>query len=204
MEIAHLFSTPVFGTTIQGGLPQLEKVKTYEYIALGGDRSRNVYMTENLSVLDDFPEEKEIILSKFNEVKNNYLRHTDTKFAITRSWGTKAEKNSYSEYHRHGNNYYSGVFYLDNCTADSAPIEFYTPLDVLSSYEIESEDYNVCNMTFYSLNPDKNTLIFFPSYLKHKIGTHLSDTPRHSIAFNIHPVGKYGMWDSTVNVTGFE
>lgn len=203
MEIAFLFPTPVFGTTIPEGLPNLDKIKTYKYTSIESE-SRNVYMTENTSVLDDFPVEKGIILSKFNEIKNDHLRHTNTEFVITRSWGTKTEKNSYSRYHRHSNNYFSGVFYLDNNTTDSAPLEFYNPLDAYHSYQIDVEDYNACNMGTYSINPDKNMLIFFPCYLKHRIGTHLSDTPRHSIAFNIHPIGEYGNRDGTVNLTGFE
>jgi hypothetical protein len=202
MKIAFLFPTPVFGTTVPKGLPNLDKIKTYKHISVGNE-SRNVYMTENLSVLDDFPEEKKFFLDKFNEIKNDYLRHTNTEFIITRSWGTKTEKNSYSQFHKHCNNYYSGVFYPDNGTTDSAPIEFHNPLEVYHSYQIGVEDSNDFNMGICSINPDKNMLIFFPCYLKHRIGTHLSGTPRHSIAFNIHPVGKYGDRDSTVNLTGF-
>jgi len=204
MEIAHLFSTPVFATQIPGGLSDLETIKTFKYIPAGKDDSKNAYMTENTSVLDFFPNEKEIFLNKFNEVKNDYLRHTDIEFVITRSWGTKVEKNCYTQFHKHTNNYYSGVFYLDGCTGDSAPIEFLNPLFALSSYELNAEEYNTYNLRSYRVNLEKNTLIFFPSYLMHKIGTHLSETPRHSIAFNLHPTGKYGNGDSTVNLVSIK
>ena len=47
--------------------------------------------------------------------------------------------------------------------------------------------------------PNKNMLVLFPSYLKHKILTHESNIPRYSLAFNIVPVGHYGVGDSQYN-----
>ena len=42
----------------------------------------------------------------------------------------------------------------------------------------------------------ENILLFFPSYLKHKVAMNNSDKDRRSLAFNIVPVGFYGDADS--------
>jgi uncharacterized protein (TIGR02466 family) len=195
-----LFSVSMFGTHIPEGFPDLEVVKNYKFIPAGGHGSRNTYMSENMSVLDDFPQEKQTILNKFNEVKNEYLGHTDTDFVITRSWVTKTEKNSDSYYHKHTNSYFSGVFYFDGCTEDSGPIEFENPLNSFSSFSMYVGTTNAYTSKNRSVKAGKNTLIFFPSFVSHRIGLHLSDTPRYSLAFNLHPIGEYGRGDSAVNI----
>ena len=41
----------------------------------------------------------------------------------------------------------------------------------------------------------------FPSYLKHQVLTHNIDTKRCSLAFNIVPLGNYGIGDSQYDTT---
>ena len=47
--------------------------------------------------------------------------------------------------------------------------------------------------------PEEKKIILFPSYLEHSIVEHKEETTRYSLAFNIFPVGKYGVGDSTHN-----
>ena len=53
-------------------------------------------------------------------------------------------------------------------------------------------------------NLKKNMVIFFPSYLEHSILNNTSKKPRHSLAFNLIPFGKYGVGDSTYNTEWFK
>ena len=55
------------------------------------------------------------------------------------------------------------------------------------------------NCKSFELKPEKNKLIFFPSYLRHKIKIHKGDTVRYSLAFNIIPIGDVGYYDSFVD-----
>jgi len=41
-------------------------------------------------------------------------------------------------------------------------------------------------------------LLLFPSKILHKIGKHESTIARHSIAFNVLPIGEIGEGDSTL------
>ena len=48
----------------------------------------------------------------------------------------------------------------------------------------------------WRLQPKKNMLIIFPSYLHHKIEKNTFDEVRHSLAFNVMPDGATGDVDS--------
>ena len=53
--------------------------------------------------------------------------------------------------------------------------------------------------TAHKFNPKTNLLLFFPSYLKHKIMYHQDRSLRYSLSFNIVPTGSYGLNDSAYN-----
>ena len=53
--------------------------------------------------------------------------------------------------------------------------------------------------TSWSIKPEVKKMILFPSYLEHAILEHNEDTIRYSLAFNLYPVGEYGIGDSTHN-----
>ena len=63
---------------------------------------------------------------------------------------------------------------------------------------------NNYNAKEYLVTPQKNMLLFFPSYLWHTILNNHSDKPRYSLAFNLIPLGQYGSGDSTYNTEWFE
>ena len=60
-------------------------------------------------------------------------------------------------------------------------------------------NWTIQNSTIWKIQPQKNCLLIFPSYLQHSIEKSIEDTTRYSLAFNIIPVGEYGSQDSTVN-----
>ena len=53
------------------------------------------------------------------------------------------------------------------------------------------------NSHTWFMYPQPKLLLFFPSYLRHKINIHKISKIRKSLAFNIIPVGKYGEGDSS-------
>jgi hypothetical protein len=198
INVHPLFFSPIYQIFIPDGLPAFNALKKYEYVSTGAEGSYNCYMTKNYSVLDDFPKEKQIILNYFYTVKNEFLRHEDTDFTITSSWATRVEHGSVSQYHTHANNFYTGVFYFDEYGDDTAPLEFESPIQNQKTYTFETKEQNVHNAQKHSFKFEKNTLVFFPAYLRHRIGYHSSRIPRYSTAFNFHPIGKYGTVDSTI------
>ena len=68
----------------------------------------------------------------------------------------------------------------------------------------DKEDANIHNSKEWFVKPKKNLLLFFPSYLWHAIMNNTSDNPRHSLSFNLIPIGEYGVGDSTYNTNWFK
>ena len=57
-------------------------------------------------------------------------------------------------------------------------------------------EYNIFNSREWRYTPTNGLLLFFPSEMHHKIEKNESNITRHSLAFNIIPIGTYGEGDS--------
>ena len=75
------------------------------------------------------------------------------------------------------------------------------PVSSLNCFYIESQESNIHNSMYWSIPPQRNKLLFFPSYLQHQIDKHSGENNRKSLAFNIVPIGEYGEGDSTYNTS---
>ena len=148
------------------------------------------------NVLDYDKNLKKVILNEFNYFKNTYLKYTDTNFKISTSWLTNSNPNSYSRIHNHKNCFYSGIFYLK--TPENSGNIYFEDYNKRSSFDFIPETYNQYNSNSYTFGIEENLLIFFPSYIHHKIKKNKSNENRISLAFNFFPIGKYGAVDSSI------
>ena len=87
-------------------------------------------------------------------------------------------------------------YYYDTYTDDMGGIDFDSPIENLKAYHLPPKQIHMTNAINWSLPVQENILLFFPSYLKHKVAMNNSDKDRRSLAFNIVPVGFYGDADS--------
>lgn len=150
-------------------------------------------------IFDKFPKEKNIVMKYFYSFKNEIMRYENTEFCMTTSWATRLQNTGSIQLHNHSNSFYSGILYLDDIDTNEGRLEF----NDLSSNQLQPNkpvEYNIWNSTSWYVQPKKNLLIFFPSRLHHKVSKYNSDTPRHSIAFNIFMDGFFGTGDSVLNI----
>lgn len=195
LNVVPLFSSPLVVKKLDQPLNIGKDIEKFSDLRKDRDASR---------CLDDYPEDKRTILDVFHEFSKNTLGLENQKFKISTSWVTKTTAgNPPGGLHCHKNSYYSGVFYFSEGEG-FAPLIF----DNLSNdrhflfvpkHDIEGGDPVIAN-TFHALPPQKNLLLFFPSYLSHAIGKHESAVTRYSLAFNIIPKGEIGFNDSTVTI----
>jgi uncharacterized protein (TIGR02466 family) len=199
--IFPVFSSPIILFSVEENLDELNEIKNYKFISNQNEDigSKNCFTTKSKNILDDFNDSKNIILKYFNYYKNDILKYDNTNFIMTTSWGTKALKNSYCHYHSHKNSFFSGVLYLDN-SIGSAPIEFDNENIIPTQVLFDPSEWNIYNSTSWSIVPQNNMIIFFPSYLRHRIGLHKAKEPRYSIAFNFFPSGEIGYNDSFISI----
>ena len=197
-SIYPLFSSPVANISVKTNMSVLEKLKSVEYRKTNEIASCETYTTISNSVLDEFPEQKETLLEYFYYYKDEHLKFVSTDFRITTSWGTKTNPGGYSQYHNHKNSAFSGVFYYDDMSGGD--IEFSsTNLDPQSFQFNNPSEINLLNMRLFRITPKKNTLLFFPSYLIHRVTTNQSPNARYSLAFNLIPTGTIFAGDSSVS-----
>lgn len=200
LSVIPLFPSPLGIMEITEDCSNLKKIITnYEFESTTGSTSESCFITKNLNILKNFPKEKNIILSYFNVYKNQLLKLDNQKFKITTSWGTKTEPGGFSQFHNHMNCVYSGVFYFDEMCGGDIEFESYGiyPQQILLNNPTE---WNIFNSKSWVLTSKKNMLIFFPSYLYHRITKNTSTKDRYSLAFNFFPTGSFGVKDSFIKI----
>lgn len=204
-NIVPAFSTPIGVFKIKESL-NFYNIKNYKFKKIfSEDVGNNCFITESKKILNDYETEKKIIYNYLNYYLKGILKFTDVDFSITSSWATKLEKNSHSHRHDHKNCYLTGVLFFDEFYAqDSGLLEIYSPYEHLSSYEFLPTEINEYNTKVFSFVPEKNLLVLFPSYLKHATSPNFSNCTRYSIAFNVIPVGVYGVGDNLTNLKYIE
>ena len=150
----------------------------------------------NKRVLEKYPKTKKILLDKFKKIALEDYKY-ENDFIITTSWFTKTLKDQSSLMHIHKNSFYSGVYYFDDYTDKSAPIIFHSPLHQFYDFDLMPSNWTIQNSTIWKIQPQKNCLLIFPSYLQHSIEKSIEDTTRYSLAFNLMPAEQIGGGDST-------
>jgi len=190
-EIYPLFSSVVCGFIAEENFDEeYKKLKNELFDKTSSEIPNNQYISKNKQVLDNFSSLNKIIFDHFNDFKNNTLKYETTDFKISSSWMTKTPPNAFGEYHKHKNCFYSGVLYFQD---DISCIQF-------QSYNVDNQsikindptERNIYNSTSFKFKPQKNLILFFPSYLYHRMEYNSSGRTRYSLAFNFTPVGEIG------------
>jgi len=124
---------------------------------------------------------EKIIISTLQEI----YQSVDIQFYLCAMWSTCCLPGESGQDHFHSNSFYSGVFYPFEVT--SSEISFYSPLQDKFSLDISGNilNWNHFNSPSYNIQPEQFDLIFFPSYLYHRVLKNTSNIKRYSLAFNI-------------------
>jgi len=103
--------------------------------------------------------------------------------------------------HDHKNCVFSAVYYYGDYDDKVGNLIFKNPIVNLTSYRLNVDKSNKFNTYDIEITPQAGALLIFPSYVSHKIDVHKSDIPRLSLAFNMVPVGQYGIGDSQADTS---
>lgn len=125
-----------------------------------------------------------------NEVAKN-IGLKENKLKIKSFWLNVNSKKDFNISHTHNGSVISGVFYV-KCPENCGDLILRNRNDeILRCYLRQSNliggiDYAFTEYTseLWSVTPEKNTLILFPSWLEHYVEPNNSDQERISIAFN--------------------
>ena len=151
-------------------------------------------------VLEQFPKMKQMFTHISNRLIKEGLNY-DNELEISSSWFTKTHKGEQSPMHDHKNCVFSAVYYYGDYDDKVANLIFKNPIVNLTSYRLNVGKSNKFNTYDIEITPQSGSLLIFPSYVSHKIDVHKSDIPRLSLAFNMVPVGQYGIGDSQADTS---
>jgi uncharacterized protein (TIGR02466 family) len=193
-EVLALFPTPLYISFCDIDIQ--ESVKIFETCKLQTveQQWQNDYglRSENTYVLD---QEKCNLLRLWilEHVKNfaqKLLNFENLDFAITQSWVSIKSKGQRHTAHRHPNSIISGVFYWEEY--EQMPIIFHKPeatgtYSSLKMTTLPGKNNFPYSWDSYAVSPKKNSLILFPSHLKHSVDSLQTDTIRKCLAFNVMP-----------------
>ena len=197
MKTLPLFASYVSTIELNHNIKELKNFNE-DFGESGNEGSCSI--SKDKRVLEKYPETKKLLLDTFKKIAKEEFEYKED-FIITTSWFTKTEKTQDSNLHRHKNSFYSGVYYFDEYSSNSSPIRFQSPLFSHSDFYLTPNRYNIKNTFNWHIQPSKNLLVLFPSYLSHSIEKSYEDATRYSLAFNIVPIGEYGDGDSLYNTS---
>jgi uncharacterized protein (TIGR02466 family) len=200
-EVFPLFPNIVSANVLDTNLSDLaNSLENIEYNTVGKYDCNLSYASTDMCLLDKHHIIKELILENFNQFKNDILRLTNTEFKITTSWATKTLPNGYSHAHTHKNSCYSAVMYFDCCESGGNLLFENYGIKPDSFMLNDPSEWNFYNIENFEIAPEKNLIVYFPSYLRHRITQYTGNKPRYSVAVNFYPTGTFGYGDSMVSV----
>ena len=203
INIVPLFASNLIINEVDSKFNTID-LKNINFKTSGKEQSSEI--SDSLYVINDYPELGIEIIKIFQQYTVDVLK-LNNQFTISTSWFTRMKPGDICKFHQHHNSYYSGLYYFDDYEDNSGDIRFFDPLIRFNSFFMisdKSANLNLHNSKTWDIQPKKNMLIFFPSYLEHSILDNNSKSPRHSLAFNLIPIGKYGSSDSTYDTEWFK
>ena len=192
-----IFASHIFYDYLNEDTDELKTYKDFE-----STQSAPTESSTDKRILLRYPEIRKLLLDKFKKVAKDQLCY-DQDFEISTSWLTRTLKGGSSQFHNHKNSFYSGIYYYGDYSDKSALLELENPIRNFPDFYMVPYDNNIFNSSVWQIPPEPKKIIFFPSYLNHRITDHYDDTTRYSLAFNIVPIGKYGHTDSTYDSKWF-
>lgn len=130
-----------------------------------------------------------LIVSKFllnTSIKylNNHYSLQQIKINLVEYWINENLKNNYNAFHLHPECHFSGVYYI-NVPKNSGNIKFKRNDLTFEYTNLYRYFQNTDSFTTYTVVPENNLLLLFPSNLYHCVESNLSNEPRISVAFNL-------------------
>lgn len=192
MEVFNPFAYIFANQVITEDLSELKECKIF---ASGREQQSKDDDYLAYHVLKSYKHSEQILLNYFNKfIKDNF--DYDCDWEIGTSWITNLDKGQRVHPHLHRNYLWSGVFYFDEYTPQSCPLQFRNPIYETLPFMMGRTKSNTMTSDICVV-PQHNLLILFPSWILHYSDIN-QEANRKSLAFNFKPKGGIGLADSTL------
>ena len=203
IELYHLFSSPLYVSKIleiKDSEQEFIEQSNYEIMfSENGKYTKNKHLL-NRSELSRLKKEIEhhshIFSREILEVASN------VDFYLTNSWAVLHEPNDWGQMHMHTNSLISGVLYT-KVNENSGNIVFHrNSLNGIfpNALDLEYDRKNILNGRDWTIKPENNMILLFPSHVLHSIQANKSGQNRYSLAFNFFVKGHLGKDEFELNL----
>lgn len=201
-KLISIFPVPVYTTTLDVDEELKQSVIHLEFADID---SRNGKMTTTKYLLDQpgFEKLAEMIDTEVQEYARNIFQQKDSiEFFRTTSWAMKHEQGDWSNSHSHLNSIISGICYLQ-VDENSGELTFNKIINNLYDgvIDITTSGWNPFNSHSFTIVPENNQLVIFPSNLPHKVSPSRSSNSRYCIAFNYFVRGLFGQNEGELKIS---
>lgn len=186
----NIFTSPIYDCFLSLDIDKLKQVcyeiknndgsKERQYSSFNGWHSK-VYVDR----IDEFNELIDIIYNVIQTVKNELGFRKDLNLNILQYWININGNKSYHAPHIHRGFLFSAIYYI-NTSKDCGDLDLHTPIQNLQYHVryawFDNQDKIYTN---YTVKPEPNKLVIFPSWLEHSVRVNKSSEDRISIAFDI-------------------
>lgn len=190
-RLISLFPVPVYSNMLDIDNEIKQLVKNLEFADIGnGKMSVSKYLLDQ----PGFEKLRDVIDAEVYQYVQNIFSPVDRiHFFRTTSWAMKHNKGDWSSSHSHVNSIVSGIVYLE-VDENSGDLVFNKILNNLYDgvLDITIQNWNPFNSHSFTMVPETNQIVIFPSNLPHKVNTSRSDNERYCIAFNYFVRGIFG------------
>lgn len=191
--IDKVFSVPLYQELVSNKSAIDQEISQ----ALTNSEFANVWQPDNDTANTTFVPGKQTNILAYHQMKatvieivrhaNNFLKETKQPYKqnsvkVDQSWINTFEKNQLIGFHEHGYqpNTISGCYY-HKAPANCGRILFKNHNPFVVSFPHQSKDF----FNLVNIEPEEGLIIFFPSWLMHKVEPNRSDETRVSLSFNI-------------------
>jgi uncharacterized protein (TIGR02466 family) len=198
-EVIPLFPTPLYINEIPKQLVEdhislldSEKILQKEESTSSGNISLDTFIL-------DKPEYKNLnqyIIQHGINYAENFMSYDYKDYKFSQSWISIKNPNESHHAHLHSFSLISGVLFYGEFYNDTSNLTFLRSDDYTTNstphLKKSQENLNGFSSTSFSLYYKSNTLVLFPSYLKHEVSKNITNIPLKSLAFNIVPKEGFG------------
>jgi len=179
-----MFCDSIYHSTISN-----EKIEK-QLLKIVYDLEKNVESKKNYTNEGGYQRDlncRDLFSDLISEEINKYERllNLNKKLKIDNLWCNINYKNSYNLSHVHPHVYFSGIYYLET-SKNCGKLIFTNPNTFVRMHtEMKEASEHPNFKSHFYIEPVKNLLLIFPSYLLHEVEMNTSNEKRTSIAFNL-------------------
>lgn len=162
---------------------QAEKTPSIKYSNVGGYHSPIDLLMWNYPCIKPFIS----MIQSMSQImaRNDGLKDGKSVDLSLSVWSNIMENGHYHAPHRHPNNFWSGVYYIDDGDPDET-VElngYFEMIDPRTGEGMITSE--LLNLPRYQVKPKPSLMIMFPSWLEHYVHPYIGNSKRVTIAFNV-------------------